>query len=83
MNSLTRESVSETFRYSEKHAVNKLGVSVSTFKKFCRVNGIRRWPFRKIRRIETLQDNIKVRFIQLFYGFIYAVIVCKMFVVLF
>ena len=59
------EMVSKTFDTGIKQAASSLGVSVGMLKSFCRVNGIGRWPFRKIRRIERTQENIKVKFIKL------------------
>ena len=79
------DMVSKTFGTAIKDAAGSLGVSVSTLKSFCRLNGISRWPYRKIRRIEKMQENIEVNFIKLICDFIYIdchIFVCVVFVML-
>jgi hypothetical protein len=56
----TIELVSRHFCMPIKQAAQEPKVGVTMLKKLCRELGIARWPHRKVKRLNTLIDNIQV-----------------------
>jgi transposase len=57
---LSFKLVASKFRMPIKEAAKELRVSTSTLQTWCRTNGIPRWPYRKIRSMKILLENVKV-----------------------
>ena len=58
---LTFEEVSHCFYMPIRQAAKELNVGVTLLKKSCRKLGIPRWPHRKLKSLQTLVKNVKVR----------------------
>ncbi|WMV48188.1 hypothetical protein MTR67_041573, partial [Solanum verrucosum] len=56
--SISLDDLKQHFGKKREDAAESLDVSVSTFKRICRENGIRRWPSKKIKRDRVLLSNI-------------------------
>jgi DNA-binding MurR/RpiR family transcriptional regulator len=57
---LSFDLVAPKFRMPILEAAKQIGVSKSTLHRWCKLNGIKRWPYRKIRSMEMLVSNVKV-----------------------
>ncbi|KAG5588410.1 hypothetical protein H5410_048844 [Solanum commersonii] len=55
---ISLDDLKQHFGKTRKEAAESLDVSVSTFKRICRENGISRWPSKKIKRDKVLLSNI-------------------------
>ncbi|PKU73863.1 Protein RKD3 [Dendrobium catenatum] len=67
---ITFEELAKHFQMPINEAAKVLNVGITLLKKRCRELNIPRWPHRKIKSLDTLIQNIKVRFslyISLFY----------------
>ena len=49
----------QLFHLPMREAAERLGSSMSLLKKKCRLLGVARWPFRKIRSLSTLADTLE------------------------
>lgn len=58
--SLSRENITKYFYMLIKQATMELNVGTTLLKKHCRDLGNRRWPRRKLMRLQTLINNVKV-----------------------
>jgi hypothetical protein len=58
-NELTVEKIKPYYNLSIQEAAKKLGICETLLKKFCRRNGIKRWPHRMIRSIENILATLK------------------------
>uniref|UniRef100_M1CWG3 Nodule inception protein n=2 Tax=Solanum tuberosum TaxID=4113 RepID=M1CWG3_SOLTU len=56
--SISLDDLKQHFGKKREEAAESLDVSVSTFKRICRENGILRWPSKKIKRDRVLLSNI-------------------------
>ncbi|XP_017609297.1 protein RKD2-like [Gossypium arboreum] len=57
---LSREIISQYFYMPITKAAKELKVGLTLLKKRCRELGIRRWPHRKLRSLQTLTKNLQV-----------------------
>jgi hypothetical protein len=57
---LTFELVSQHFSMPIQQAARELNMGVTVLKKRCRELGIPRWPQRKLKKLQTLIDNVQV-----------------------
>ncbi|XP_052626853.1 protein RKD1-like [Lactuca sativa] len=57
--SLSRENITKYFYMLIKQATMELNVGTTLLKKHCRDLGNRRWPRRKLMRLQTLINNVK------------------------
>lgn len=57
---LTLEDVSEHFSVPIKQAAHELNVGLTVLKKQCRKLGFARWPYRKVKSLQTLINNVQV-----------------------
>jgi RWP-RK domain len=57
---LSFELVAPKFGMPLLEAAKQIGVSKSTLHIWCKINGITRWPYRKIRSMEMLISNVQV-----------------------
>ncbi|KAM7491490.1 hypothetical protein LguiA_034411 [Lonicera macranthoides] len=57
--SLSREELKRHFGKKINDAAKTFGVSRSTMKRACRVNGIKRWPFPKRKKFNPSPSNLK------------------------
>lgn len=46
--SIDMTEVAKHFCFPEKEVAKQLGICLTSLKKFCRQNGIKRWPYRKV-----------------------------------
>ena len=51
---ITLDIITKYFDLIINDAANKIGVCTSVLKKICRKNGIKRWPYRKIKSIKKI-----------------------------
>ncbi|XP_059310403.1 uncharacterized protein LOC132061646 [Lycium ferocissimum] len=56
--SISLEDLKQHFGKKREEAAESLDVSISTFKRICRENGISRWPSKKIKRDRLLLSNL-------------------------
>eukprot|EP00276_Gloeochaete_wittrockiana_P020510 CAMPEP_0184360466 /NCGR_PEP_ID=MMETSP1089-20130417/125148_1 /TAXON_ID=38269 ORGANISM="Gloeochaete wittrockiana, Strain SAG46.84" /NCGR_SAMPLE_ID=MMETSP1089 /ASSEMBLY_ACC=CAM_ASM_000445 /LENGTH=116 /DNA_ID=CAMNT_0026699665 /DNA_START=70 /DNA_END=416 /DNA_ORIENTATION=- len=49
--------LAQHFHLPLHQAAERLGLCTSALKKVCRRNGIKKWPYRKLRAIETMIDK--------------------------
>ncbi|KAK3155264.1 hypothetical protein QOZ80_2BG0201060 [Eleusine coracana subsp. coracana] len=56
---LTFEQVSPHFSMPIKQAARELNVGLTVLKKQCRKLGFARWPYRKVKSLETLINNVQ------------------------
>jgi hypothetical protein len=47
--------VSKHFHLPEKQVAKELGICLTSLKKICRQNGIKRWPYRKVQHIRLFR----------------------------
>ena len=58
---LSFQEISQYFHLPISQAAKELKVCETLLKKICRVNGIKRWPHRKIRSIDTMINLLEFR----------------------
>ncbi|KAK9808846.1 hypothetical protein WJX72_004877 [[Myrmecia] bisecta] len=56
---ITQEELSAYFHLPSEEACKQLGVGLTVLKRQCRRFGIRRWPFRKMKSLERLIENVE------------------------
>ena len=56
---LTLEKLSSCFHLPSEEACKQLGVGLTVLKRQCRKFGIARWPFRKMKSLDRLIDNVE------------------------
>ena len=57
--SFSYEELQEYFHKPINEVSQELGICATLLKKLCRKNGIKRWPHRKIKSLDTLIDNFE------------------------
>jgi hypothetical protein len=57
---LTFEQLSRHFSVPIKQAAQELNVGVTVLKRQCRKLGVTRWPYRKLKSLDKLIDNVQV-----------------------
>jgi hypothetical protein len=55
---ITREDLASCFHMPSEQACRKLGIGLTVLKRQCRKFGIKRWPFRKIKSLDRLINNV-------------------------
>ena len=55
---ITRDDLASCFHMPSEQACRKLGVGLTVLKRQCRKFGIKRWPFRKIKSLDRLINNV-------------------------
>lgn len=55
----TKDEISQYFNFPINEAANKLGICPTILKKSCREYGITRWPYRKIKSIDSLIEDLQ------------------------
>ncbi|KAK4709711.1 hypothetical protein R3W88_004224 [Solanum pinnatisectum] len=56
---LSRDTISKYFYMPITQATKELHIGLTLLKKTCRDLGFRRWPYRKLISLQTLNNNIK------------------------
>lgn len=56
---ITRDDIAKTFNMTSEDACRKLGVGLTVLKRLCRKFGITRWPYRKVRSIDSLITSVR------------------------
>ncbi|PWA54171.1 protein RKD1 [Artemisia annua] len=57
---ISRDTISHYFHLPIDRAAKRLNVGLSVFKKQCREIGIQRWPYRKIKSLQTMIADFQV-----------------------
>ena len=55
---ITRDDLASCFHMPSEQACRKLGIGLTVLKRQCRKFGIKRWPFRKIKSLDRLINNV-------------------------
>ena len=55
---ITRDDLASCFHMPSELACRKLGIGLTVLKRQCRRFGIKRWPFRKIKSLDRLINNV-------------------------
>ena len=55
---ITRDDLASCFHMPSELACRKLGIGLTVLKRQCRKFGIKRWPFRKIKSLDRLINNV-------------------------
>lgn len=56
-----QEELVACFNMPSEEAARHLGIGLTVLKRICRQYGVPRWPFRKIKSLDRLLQNVEVR----------------------
>eukprot|EP00873_Tetraselmis_striata_P021315 jgi/Tetstr1/441579/TSEL_029807.t1 len=56
---ITKEELAQCFHMPSELACKRLGIGLTVLKRQCRKYGIKRWPFRKMKSLDRLIENIQ------------------------
>lgn len=58
---ITKDELVACFNMPSEEAAKHLGIGLTVLKRICRQFGVPRWPFRKIKSLDRLLQNVEVR----------------------